>query len=159
MENINALNASKVKTYAHKIEVLKNMNIVINQLIKRAEIHDNSKLELQELNGFANWDYKLSSMEYDSKEYKEALKEMKEICLDHHYAVNTHHPEHFNNGINDMDLIDIMEMLCDWLAAMKRSKYGTLKENMVKNKNKFNIDDQLYNILMNTINVLEGGNK
>jgi hypothetical protein len=34
-------------------------------------------------------------------------------ALKHHYENNRHHPEHFKNNIDDMNLIDLIEMLCD----------------------------------------------
>ena len=45
-------------------------------------------------------------------------------AIDHHYANNRHHPEHWPNGINDMTLMDLIEMLADWKAATARNKNG-----------------------------------
>ena len=41
-------------------------------------------------------------------------------ALQHHYEDNCHHPEHYRNGIHDMNMVDLIEMLCDWRAAIKR---------------------------------------
>ena len=56
---------------------------------------------------------KLSKVEYGSEQHKEYLKEMKKGLV-HHYEINSHHPEHYKNGIEDMTLFDIIEMLMDW---------------------------------------------
>lgn len=76
-------------------------------------------------------------------------------ALDHHYATYRHHPEHFQNGINDMNLIDIVEMLADWKAASERQKDGNLLLSIEKNAKRFNIDDQLKQILINTAKTLD----
>jgi hypothetical protein len=35
---------------------------------------------------------------------------------------NSHHPEHYGNrGISGMDLFDVVEMMCDWMAAARRN--------------------------------------
>jgi len=41
-------------------------------------------------------------------------------ALEHHYALYRHHPEHFQNGIDDMNLIDLVEMFADWKASSER---------------------------------------
>jgi len=43
-------------------------------------------------------------------------------AIEHHYKNNRHHPEHFNNGIDEMNLVDLIELLCDWKAASERNK-------------------------------------
>jgi hypothetical protein len=91
---------------------------MINELSKRAVNHDKSKLESPEKEIFEEYTPKLKGTTYGSEEYKEFLKEMKP-ALDHHYANNRHHPEHFKNGVNDMNLFDLLEMAADWLAAGK----------------------------------------
>lgn len=75
---------------------------------------------------------------------------MKE-AIEHHYAMNSHHPEHYINGIDGMTLIDLIEMFCDWIAATKLHKDGNIKNSLKINKDRFNISDQLYNIFINTI--------
>lgn len=76
-------------------------------------------------------------------------------ALNHHYATYRHHPEHFQNGINDMNLIDIVEMIADWKAASERQKDGNLLVSIEKNAKRFHIDDQLKQILINTAKTLD----
>lgn len=89
-------------------------------------------------------------MTYGSEEYQACLKAIKP-ALDHHYANNCHHPEHYKNGVDDMDFIDLVEMIADWKAATKRHNDGNILKSLEKNKERFHISDQLNNILMNTV--------
>jgi hypothetical protein len=57
-------------------------------------------------------------------EYKGFLKELAPALDDHHYPKNRHHPEHFEDGMNDMNLLDLIEMLADWKAASERHADG-----------------------------------
>ena len=95
----------------------------------------------------------LRTLTYGSDEYKAALVEMGE-GLKHHYARNSHHPEHYPNGIAGMSLLDIVEMLCDWKAASERTKQGNIAASLTHNKQRFGIDDQLFSILENTVREL-----
>ena len=89
---------------------------------------------------------KLKTLEYGSEEYKQSLIELK-VAPEHHYSKNPHHPEYYKNGIDGMNLIDICEMLCDWIAAVERDKNGNIKRSMEENKKRFNISDQLENTI------------
>ncbi len=135
-------------TLFHIKEVNKNVQKAVSELIERANNHDNSKLENPELEIFANAP-DLSKIEYGSKEYKKSLEFVKP-ALDHHFALNRHHCEHWPNGINDMSLIDLIEMLADWKAATKRQKNGNLIKSIEINSEKHNISPQLRQILENT---------
>ena len=73
--------------------------------------------------------------------------------LDHHYANNDHHPEHFGaQGISGMNLYQLLEMWIDWTAAVKRHADGNIFNSLMYNKDReeFHMDDQLFNILLNT---------
>jgi hypothetical protein len=82
----------------------------------RVEVHDLSKFHDPEREVFEVYTPKLKTLTYGSDEYKQALADMGP-GLQHHYKVNPHHPEHYPNGINDMNFADMIEMWCDWLAA------------------------------------------
>ncbi len=60
--------------------------------------------------------------------------------------------EDFNqiSYIDKMDLIDILEMLCDWFAASKRNLNGDITSSINKNAERFGISPQLTKILHNT---------
>jgi len=134
--------------------VNKFINIIIKKLSDRGINHDNSKLDELEVDIFTEYTPKLSKCTYDSEEYNQYLKEMK-IALDHHYANNRHHPEHFLNGIKDMDLIDLIEMICDWKASTLRHNDGNILTSIDKNQERFNYTSELAQIFKNTVKVFE----
>lgn len=140
-------------TFKHIETVRDNLESVFENLEKRAIEHDQSKLYEPELSIFTEYTPKLANTTYGSDEYKEHLKGMK-VGLDHHYANNKHHPEYWENGINDMSLLDIIEMLADWKAATQRHNDGDILKSLEINIKRFNIDKQLASILLNTIKEL-----
>ena len=107
---------------------------------------------------FARVNDKLSGLTYGSEEYNASLAELKVVALPSHYAKNRHHPEHFTKGINDMNLIDIMEMFADWKASSERQNNGNLLTSITKNAERYQIDDQLKQILINTAKFLDEHN-
>ena len=145
---------SRPETYKHIFQVQHWIYKCVSNLIQRGHVHDASKLVSPELEIFNKHTPKLAKCEYGSDEYKESLEAIKP-ALEHHYAKNTHHPEHYVNGIDDMSLLDILEMLCDWKSASERNKNGNILKSLDHNKERYNIDNQLYKILLNTINELD----
>ena len=123
----------------------------INKFQRQLAKHDASKLVSPEKDGFDKYTPMLAKMEYGSDEYKKCLNELQHPYLDHHYANNSHHPEHFKNGINGMNLFDVIEMLCDWNAAVKRNKNGDIEKSLEINKDRFKIEPDLYVVLGNTV--------
>jgi hypothetical protein len=141
-------------TLAHQNLVAKYIFKIIHELSERAFDHDTSKLEPPEKECFDRVTPLLKDLTYGSDKYKETLSSMKE-ALDHHYANNRHHPEHFEHGISDMNLVDIVEMLCDWFAASQRHKDGSIRVSILRNADRFNYDGRLVSIFTNTIDFLE----
>lgn len=136
-------------TLDHIAKVEGHMSLVADMLRIRGRFHDSSKLQSPEKELYDEWTPKLSTMTYGSDEYKAGLQAMGP-ALQHHYQNNSHHPEHYPNGINDMDLLDIVEMLCDWAAAAKRHANGDLSKSIEINSKRFNIEPQLTAILVST---------
>lgn len=124
---------------------------VIERLMKRGAVHDQSKLAPPEKEMYDKYTPLLKTTTYGSKEYKQNLKEMEKGGLKHHYANNSHHPQHWTNGINGMSLLDAFEMICDWKAASMRHDDGSIKKSLELNRERFRMSDQLYCILRNTI--------
>ncbi len=129
------------------------LNKVIHELLARSESHDQSKLCNPEVQTFTECTSKLAKFTYGSDEYNASLKEMAP-ALEHHYANNRHHPEHFKNGIDDMNIIDIVEMICDWKAASERHNDGNIRKSIEINANRFGMSPQLVKILENTSDML-----
>ena len=142
---------SKADTLEHIKKVNKYLLECSKELMHRATIHDDSKLEEPEKGTFDKCTIKLKSIKYGTDEYKQALKELGP-ALDHHYKNNSHHPEFYENGINGMDLFDLMEMLMDWKAATERMKDGgDIRRSLEVNRERFKMSDQTYDLLKNTI--------
>jgi hypothetical protein len=126
------------------------MKIAILELVNRSDKHDESKLQEPEKAMFDKFTPLLKETVFGSDEYKAALVDMGE-ALKHHYAANSHHPEHFENGVNGMTLVDLVEMVCDWNAAAFMK--GEVP-NLDYLANRFDLTDQLKAIITNTLEML-----
>lgn len=142
-------------TDEHIQQVYIRLNEMCYHLLGRGRVHDASKLKEPEKSAYdALMEYKSShDMTYGSPEYAEGLKILGP-ALEHHYAANSHHPEHYPNGISGMSLLDVVEMLCDWKAAGERYKAGSIAQSLAHNRTRFGISDQLFAILENTVREL-----
>lgn len=137
-------------TVKHSLRVYNLLCDLADTLFDRGVAHDFSKTVEPEVSIFDEFTPKLAGSTFGSEEYKEFLAAMKP-ALEHHYAENAHHPEHHPNGINDMTLIDLLEMICDWIAASERHKNGDVMKSIEINAKRFSIDDQLKAVLQNTV--------
>jgi hypothetical protein len=145
---------SKFKTLRH-IETVRNyLNACIHELLSRAEKHDQSKLAPPEVDEYDKVTAKLRGVTFNSPEYKQFLIELEPI-LKHHYRENRHHPEHFKNGISDMNLIDLLEMLCDWKSSSLRHNDGNILKSIQVQQERFKYSDELKQILENTAKWLD----
>lgn len=54
-----------------------------------------------------------------------------------------------------MNLVDIIEMLCDWKASGERQRDGNLLKSIEVNAQRFGCDDQLKQIFINTAKMLD----
>lgn len=144
---------SRPETLAHIERVRDYLSQVEDDLRERGLEHDASKLIDPELATFNEYTPKLKESTYGSDEYKGYLDGMGD-GLRHHYEHNRHHPEHHANGINDMTLVDLMEMLADWKAATERHDNGDLRRSLHIQKDRFGISDQLAAVLTNTAEAL-----
>ena len=141
------------ETRKHIARVNELLHTIAKQLLDRGVAHDASKLVSPESETFATYTAKLKDLEYGSDEYKQCLADM-DPALQHHYAKNRHHPEHFPEGVTSMTLIDLVEMLCDWKAASERQNGGNILKSIEHNRARFGIDAQLSSILVSTVNAL-----
>ena len=120
-------------------------------LLERGVRHDASKLGEPEKVIFDAVGNRLAVITYDGEEYKHSLADLK-TALDHHYAHNTHHPEHYLNGVDGMSLFDLTEMLMDWKAASERHPGGMdIFRSVEISSERFLIGENLKNILLNTV--------
>ena len=121
-------------------------------MLDRALVHDASKLEEPEFSQYASVTDEFEKHPFGTDGYFKAKEKISD-AVKLHYSKNNHHPEYYPNGIENMDLMDIVEMLCDWKAATLNHK--TAPGNMVTSleyaTEKYKISPQLAQILLNTI--------
>ena len=176
---------SRIDTYQHIQTVQRYVGAVVSDLQRRSQEHDQSKLASPEKEIFDEFTPKLASSTYGSDEYKTFLGQMKP-ALDHHYTNNDHHPEYHKVvrcsdcgesypinyepavclyctapivrtfDIRLMNLVQLIEMLCDWKAATMRHNDGDIRRSIEINQKRFGYSDELKVILLNTLAVIEG---
>lgn len=148
---------SRPETRQHIARVGDFVEEAITNLRARRRVHDASKLVSPEVEAFDIATPKLAGLEYGSEEYKQSLRDLGP-ALQHHFACNDHHPEHFANGVRGMSLMALIEMVCDWRAASERVKQRTDDPEKVKtfeaglayNQERFGYSDELAEIILNT---------
>jgi hypothetical protein len=134
------------------------------ELEKRIMLHDSSKLEEPEHSMWLEMDKEKDKPAYGTSEYFERKERFAKVFEQHYNnEKNTHHPEHFLNGVDDMNIIDVVEMLCDWVSYKKVISYTEASKIIDENSERFGISDQLASILKNTLRdyfvSLGGGNE
>ena len=129
-----------------------------HDLMIRGWTHDASKLAEPEVDALAATLPRLRGTTYGSSQYAELLSELRP-ALKHHYAVNSHHPEHHAAGILGMTLMDLCEMLADWMAATERHADGDIWRSLEVNQQRFLIPDALVAVLSNTVRALRPGGR
>lgn len=133
----------------HKETVAKRLRFLAEQLLERAEHHDDSKLKSPELDWLIEMD-KEPRYAYDSKEYLDKKARWQKF-FDHHYKHNSHHPEHFVSGVEGMNLTDICEYLIDISAYYAEMHPEEVFKLLNGQMNRFKLDEQLTQILKNTL--------
>jgi hypothetical protein len=120
------------------------------EIIRRGCEHDKSKHEEVELGPLTELELLIAregQAPFGSEKYEQQRMMLGQM-LKHHYAKNSHHPEHYKNGVEGMDLFDVVEMLFDWIAASERGEASTV--NLGAAFKRFKISPQLQSILENT---------
>lgn len=143
----------KTKQYieTHIKNVRKKIQTFSSILYKRGELHDRSKLEYPEYQEWCKMDEE-PKYPYGSKEY-ERKKQKYKYLFDYHYAHNRHHPDRWKDYIFPFcpDLLDLIEMLCDWIAYKDSISYKEAKEIIKQQSIRFKFSEELSDILLNTL--------
>jgi len=135
---------------AHKRTVARFIQYGIEDLYVEAITHDDSKFSDEEYDLYAQVTPKLKHLTFGSEEYKEAVREMAP-AVKHHVEHNRHHPDGHEHGVEDMTLIDLFAMVCDWYAASLRPPMNDIKASLPGSFRHFKIDLQLARIIENTV--------
>lgn len=133
----------------HKEKVRRRLLFLSEELKKRAECHDDSKLKDPEIKYLIEMD-KEPKYEYNTPEYFNKMKRWQKF-FNHHYDNNRHHPDHFRNGILDMTLTDICEYLVDIISYYDEMHVHDAMDTVEKQQGRFGLDNQLSQILVNTL--------
>lgn len=144
---------SRHATLKHISRVSELMDDVAVRLRLRGVLHDASKLKPPEKGAFDRLGEASRAEEFGGPAYHAALQELRP-ALEHHYAVNRHHPEHFEDGIEGMTLLDLLEMLCDWKAASEQQAGGDVRTSLEVGVERFKISRSLAGLLSRTIDEL-----
>ena len=119
-------------------------------LTKRCFFHDLSKFSTKEAKIFSKTFPNLRYSRYGEKSYDDLLRSV-EPAVEHHYLHNSHHPEHYSDGIKSMTLLDQLEMVCDWAASIKKHNKASLSESLDVNAERFGYSMQYKNNLRRLI--------
>lgn len=144
------MSSGPITTHKHIARVRELLGAFAIEMILRGDRHDASKFDPVEMNMIQSWEDMIERngpAEFGSGEYERRLS-MIAPMLEHHHANNSHHPEHFANGIAGMDLADLVEMFCDWKAASERNGSTTFDVELAIEK--YGVEPQLASILRNT---------
>lgn len=137
--------------YRHKAKVQGWLNLFSSVLNKRGLKHDNSKLESPEYQGWVKMDNE-PRYDYGTKEYDDKIERYKWLLKDH-YSKNRHHPEYWDINKEDKskDLIDIIEMLCDWLGYRDQISYKEASDLVKKQTKRYGFSEELSDLILNTL--------
>lgn len=141
--------ASQV-TELHIQRVKHLLNDFRDQLQLRGDRHDLSKFDPAEagpLQAMQDLIDREGPAPFGTDEYRRRTSLLGPM-LEHHYAHNSHHPEHYPDGIAGMDLLDLVEMFHDWKAASERG--GDSAVGLSYCIEKYRIPPMLASILQNT---------
>lgn len=120
------------------------------EMVRRGVVHDRSKFEPVELIPLARMQSLIDAegpAQFGTDEYKRRTDMLGEMIA-HHRANNSHHPEHYENGVRGMDLFDLVEMFFDWKAASERGEDSCMRLGPACDK--YEVTGPLRDILYNT---------
>jgi hypothetical protein len=134
----------------HKIWVMYYVIRICVALLRRGILHDLSKYYLDEAESYNRWITATAGLTYGTPEYnKVRLSFVADDRL--HYSRNRHHPGYYEDGIKGMTPLDLIEMVCDWMAASRRGGGRDIITSISVNKNNFGYDDTLEKKLISDV--------
>lgn len=150
---LNEVSKTIVKILSHNLLVASYLGRLADLIKGRVLVHDSSKFSDDEFIGFVHINQIAREHEYGSPEYMKSIKETNTVAL--HYSRNPHHPEHHPNGIDDMSLFDIIEMVADWKAASETYGQTSLEDALATHTERFGLRDEHLYLIRLIINALE----
>jgi hypothetical protein len=142
-----------IKTNKHIGNIKKILDYIKEQINDRGNNHDKSKFNKNEIDGWILGS-NLEQLDKNSDEYNQA-KKLYDNAYKIHHKQNRHHPEYFKHGFSDMNVVDVVEIIADWMMdAVEENKSF---EQIVNEKQKeFNFDNAIRNLLINSAKEFNG---
>jgi hypothetical protein len=134
-----------VTMLSHQAQVKARLSALARELEKRADLHDLSNFKADEFEGFVEINQIARKYPFGSPEYKASISDNKTIEL--HFSRNRHHPEFFANGISDMNFVDFVEMVIDWLGASAVYGTGAFEDALQKQIERFDLQPDEINLI------------
>lgn len=122
------------------------------KLMRRAMIHDNSKMdriELKNLSRIENNTGGESSMGNADK----LLSKQQMTLIKRHWRKNPHHPEYYKD-YSKMTELDIVEMVCDWHARSVQFGNDLIEFVKTRQENRFHFENKQFKKIMMYCEVL-----
>lgn len=129
---------------SHQVLVRTYLLRLAHQLEERALLHDLSKFSLDEFEGMVSLNSIARGQRLDSPGYKDTLRSE---AIKLHWSRNSHHPEYHKDGIKDMSLLDLIEMVIDWRAASETYKRTSFGESLQIQKERFKMTEEQYRLI------------
>lgn len=121
----------------HRIAVQRHLRRISQQIEARIVEHDSSKFQEDEFEGFVEINIVARTHPYGSQEYKDSISHNNAVEL--HRQRNRHHPEYHQTGVEDMTLVELIEMVCDWKAASETYGQTSFQESLSIQAKRFNL--------------------
>jgi len=120
----------------------------------RARFHDQSKLGVDEFSGFVEIHHVARENPIGSPDYEAAMRTAP--CIAHHFAENSHHPEH-HGKTERMGWLDIIEMVLDWKAASDVYGNTTLRDGLEYQFSRHGFTGEQRWLILQVVEWVEGG--
>lgn len=129
-------------------KVYSNIPTDINGGLYKLRLDYNKKVytDSNEYNLYKDAVYAMKSLEFGSPAYNKIRPALDE-GFKLHSEVNPHHPEFYRDGIWDMDLFSIMEMVIDWCAAAVARGFIFKMSSVDSHATRFKMDKSIVNII------------
>lgn len=119
------------------------------EIMRRAALHDTSKLYGQELEQLSQIDDDFASMKDPNVHLNEGQKAL--IAL--HYKNNTYYPEHWKD-IAQMPAMDVVEMVCDWHARSTEFETDLIEFAKIRQQNRFHFPSEMFEQILKYCEIL-----
>jgi len=137
----------------HQKMVAGNIAKLVGELEVRAQVHDQSKLGLEELGGFVEINQVAREHGIGTPKYEASLRE--HPCIALHFKNNSHHPEYHAPYVINMGWLDIIEMVLDWKAACDTYSTNSLRSSLSYQRERHEFTDAQWWLILQVVDWIE----